>query len=108
MNIIEKFRAWKTQHPDEDYQLDEIHEFANSLDRGELLEVFEALDMPELDAPTGPGWWWHESLMGHIACYYVDKYDNEDGLFAYTVNGMTPVESFMGKWVKAITPKEAK
>jgi hypothetical protein len=42
--IIEKFRAWKLKHPDEDYQLDEIQEFVSSLDRGELLEVFEALE----------------------------------------------------------------
>jgi len=73
-----------------------------------VVEAINASEPPELDAPDSEGWWWHESLMGHIACYYVDKYDNEDGLFAYTVNGMTPVESFMGKWVKAITPKEAK
>ena len=42
--IIEKFIEWKQKHPNEDYQLDQIYDFVVSLDRGELLEVFETLE----------------------------------------------------------------
>lgn len=40
-----KFQAWKQQHSDDPgYCYDEIQEFASSLSRGELLEVFEWLE----------------------------------------------------------------
>jgi hypothetical protein len=42
--IVEKYRKWKEEHPEEDYQTDEIFEFANSLGRGDLVSVFEYLD----------------------------------------------------------------
>jgi len=41
--IIDKFVSWQKEHPDEDYQCDEIFEFANSLGRGDMLMVFEYL-----------------------------------------------------------------
>jgi hypothetical protein len=41
--IIEAFRKWK-EGKDEDWQYDDIFEFANSLGRGELLRVFEWLE----------------------------------------------------------------
>ena len=104
MNIIEKFRAWKTQHPDEDYQLDEIHEFANSLDRGELLEVFEALDMPELDAPDSEGWWWFMYPDGQLFC--VDIFKEDGKLFREERDGHVYLAtSYNGKWMRAIVPK---
>lgn len=41
--IIEKFRKWK-YGKDEDYQVDEIGEFVNSLSRGDLLMIFEMIE----------------------------------------------------------------
>ena len=41
--IIQRYKSWKAEHPDEDYQYDEIHEFITGLSRGELCEVFESL-----------------------------------------------------------------
>lgn len=41
--VIQKFRAWKKEHPDEDYQYDEIHEFIAKLSRGELLSFFDSV-----------------------------------------------------------------
>lgn len=40
-DIINKYNAWKTEHPNEDYQLDEINEFYSGLDRSEKVEIME-------------------------------------------------------------------
>jgi len=42
--IVLKFRKWKKENPDEEYQYDEIHDFISGLKRGELLKLFEYLD----------------------------------------------------------------
>ena len=39
--VIKKYQEWKKQHPDEDYQYDEIHEFFANLSRGEMLSFME-------------------------------------------------------------------
>jgi hypothetical protein len=39
IQILEKYKKWKIDHPDEDYQCDEIFEFIES--RGDLYEVME-------------------------------------------------------------------
>lgn len=45
LKTIEKFRKWKEEHPDEDYQYDEIFDFVDGeLSRGELLSTFEWLE----------------------------------------------------------------
>lgn len=49
MSPIEKYLDWKSKH-DEDYQYDEIHDFANGLSRGELQCVFEIALASEKDA----------------------------------------------------------
>ncbi len=51
--IIKAYKEWKTEHPDEDYQYDEIHNFMASIGRGGQYEVMESLvlifnKMPEL------------------------------------------------------------
>lgn len=40
-DVAEKFRQWKKEHPNEDYQLDEILEFSSSLSRDEILRTLE-------------------------------------------------------------------
>ena len=42
--IIKKFKGWKVNHPDKDYQYYDIHDFVYELSRGELLEVFEHIE----------------------------------------------------------------
>lgn len=43
MDVVKKYKEWKSAHPDEDYQYDEIHDFISDLTRGDLVYVFEAL-----------------------------------------------------------------
>jgi hypothetical protein len=65
----------------------------------EIIEVIKASEPQWLDSPNEEGWWWFKAPDGHVVCYSVDHCcDNEDGLFAYTQNGMKPIEKFKGKW----------
>lgn len=41
--IVLKYIKWKEAHPNEDYQYDEIHEFTNTLYRGDLIDIMESL-----------------------------------------------------------------
>jgi hypothetical protein len=43
-SCINEYRKWKRENPDEGYQYDEIHDFANGLSRGELQELLEYAD----------------------------------------------------------------
>jgi len=46
--IIESFKKWK-HGKNEDYQRDEIKDFANKLDSGDLLSLFETIENHEKD-----------------------------------------------------------
>ncbi|MDD4972583.1 MAG: hypothetical protein PHT07_24390 [Paludibacter sp.] len=47
--IIELFKRWKCDK-DEEYRHNEIHEFVNTLSRGDLLIVFENLETQKEDS----------------------------------------------------------
>lgn len=40
-SAVAKYKKWKEQNPDEDYQYDEIMDFVASISRGDVLDVFE-------------------------------------------------------------------
>lgn len=42
--LIKRYKAWKKENPDEDYQYDEVHEFIADLSRGEQLSMMESLE----------------------------------------------------------------
>lgn len=42
--IVEKYKKWKAEYPDEDYQYDQIFEFMAGLSRGEMQDVFEFIE----------------------------------------------------------------
>ena len=41
MQIVKDYIQWKLDHPDEDYQYDEIHGFLEDYSRGELQGLLE-------------------------------------------------------------------
>ena len=43
MSTIEKYKEWKQDFPDEDYQRDQIHEFFADLTRGEMYSFMEGI-----------------------------------------------------------------
>jgi hypothetical protein len=43
-DIVNRFRAWKNDNPDEDYQYDEIHDFVSDISRGELIAFLEEIE----------------------------------------------------------------
>ncbi len=43
-NIVAKYKKWKEEHPDLDYQYDEILEFVSELRRDELHKIFETIE----------------------------------------------------------------
>lgn len=42
--IVNQYKQWKQEHPDPDYQYDEMHDFIAQLSRGDLQDVFEYLE----------------------------------------------------------------
>ena len=43
--IIQKWKAWKKEHPDKDYQYDEIYNFVDGeLSRGELVRILDFVE----------------------------------------------------------------
>ncbi len=41
--LILKFKKWKKENPDEDYQYDEIFEFVDSLSRGDVISFLDLI-----------------------------------------------------------------
>lgn len=41
MKIVEEYKQWKLDNPDEGYQYDEIREFLANYDRGDLQSLLE-------------------------------------------------------------------
>jgi hypothetical protein len=42
--IVENYKKWKSDHPNEDYQIDEINEFYSKLDRSDKVQIMEFLE----------------------------------------------------------------
>jgi hypothetical protein len=43
LQVVKEFKRWQEKHPDEDYQMDEIHDFISSVGRGNLHSLFAGL-----------------------------------------------------------------
>lgn len=43
-DVIEKFKQWRADNPDESYQYDEIHEFLANLTRSEMMDFMLSVD----------------------------------------------------------------
>ena len=72
----------------------------------DVLDMVRACDPPELDAPTGPGWWWYIFKNQHPCCWYIHKMEDNGALYIELRNDRVMiVDNFAGKWIRAIAPK---
>ena len=73
-----------------------------------VVEAINASEPPELDAPDSDGWWWLKYGTEDIDAKRVVLIGSELLVDEGMDRGNYDLRHYHGKWIKAITPKEAK